>query len=57
MSPISVGLIVIWILFGSALLAIGIQRFLPEHQLSAETKSVVSISMAVIGTLSALYQV
>jgi hypothetical protein len=54
MSTIYVGLVIVSILFGSALLAIGIARLLPEHHLSAETKSVVSISMAVIGTLSAL---
>jgi len=54
MSSIPVGLIIVAILFGSALLAMGTARFLPEHHLSAETKSVVSVSMAVVGTLSAL---
>ena len=54
MSSIYVGLVIVSILFGCALLAIGIARFLPEHQLSDDTKSVVSISMAVVGTLSAL---
>jgi hypothetical protein len=54
MSTIYVGLIIVSILFCCAVLAIGIARFLPEHQLSTETKSVVSISMAVVGTLSAL---
>ena len=54
MSSIFVGLIIVAILFGSALLAMGAARFLTEHHLSAETKGVVSVSMAVVGTLSAL---
>jgi hypothetical protein len=54
MNSISFGLIIVAILFGSALLAMGIARFLPNHHLSAETKGVVSVSMAVVGTLSAL---
>ena len=54
MSSIPVGLIIVPILFGSALVAMGIARLLPESHLSAETKSVVSVSMAVVGTLSAL---
>ena len=54
MSSISVSLIIVAILFGSALLAMGTARFLSEKHLSADTKSVVSVSMAVVGTLSAL---
>jgi len=54
MSSISIGLIIVAILFGSALLAMSAARFLTEHHLSTETKSVVSVSMAVVGTLSAL---
>src|SRR5215472_16442700 len=54
MSSISEGLIIVAILFGSALLAMSTARFLPERHLSADTKSVVSVSMAVVGTLSAL---
>ena len=52
--PIPIGLIIDAILFGSALLAMAGARFLPEHHLDAETKSVVSVSAAVVGTLSAL---
>ena len=54
MSSIFIGLIIIAVLFGSALLAMGTARFLPEKHLSTDTKSVVSVSMAVVGTLSAL---
>lgn len=46
--------IVIAILFGSALLGMLAARLLPEHHLSPDTKGVVSVSMAVVGTLSAL---
>ena len=51
---IPIGVIIDAILFGSALLAMGVARFLPEHHLSPETKGVVSVSVAVVGTLSAL---
>ncbi len=54
MPSIPIGVIIVAILFGSALLAMAAARFLPKHHLSAETKSVVSVSMAVLGTLSAL---
>jgi hypothetical protein len=54
MSWVPIGVIIVAILFGSALLTMVIARFLPDHQLSPETKSVVSVSMAVVGTLSAL---
>jgi len=46
--------IVIAILFGSTLLGMLAARLLPEHHLSPATQSVVSVSMAVVGTLSAL---
>ena len=42
------------ILFGSAVIAMFVARFLPEHHLSPETKSVVSVSIAIVGTMSAL---
>ena len=54
MSAVPIGVIIVAILFGSALLAMVAARFLPDHHLSPETKSVVSVSMAVVGTLSAL---
>jgi hypothetical protein len=40
-------------MFGGALLGMLLSRFLPEHHLSSETRAVVSVSMATVGTLSA----
>ncbi len=54
MGSLPIGIIIVTILFGSASLAMMAARYLPEHHLTAETKSVVSVSMAVVGTLSAL---
>jgi len=54
MGSVPIGVIIVVILFGSAMLAMIAARFLPEHHLSPDTKSVVSVSMAVVGTLSAL---
>jgi hypothetical protein len=51
---VPIGMIIDAILFGSALLAIAAARFLPEHHLSPETKGVVTVSAAIVGTLSAL---
>jgi len=51
---VPIGAIIVVILFGSALLAMAAARLLPDHHLSSETKSVVSVSAAVVGTLSAL---
>jgi hypothetical protein len=51
---VPIGVIIDVILFGSALLAMFAARFLPEHHSSPETKGVVSVSVAVVGTLSAL---
>lgn len=51
---VPIGMIIVAILFGSALLAIVAARFLPEHHLSPETKGVVTVSAAIVGTLSAL---
>jgi hypothetical protein len=45
---------IIAILFGSAMITMFAARFLPDHHLSTETKGVVSVSVAVVGTLSAL---
>lgn len=51
---VPIGVIIVAILFGSAMLAMAAAYFLPPQHLSAETKSVVSVSTAVVGTLSAL---
>jgi hypothetical protein len=42
------------LLFASAMMGMLVARFLPHGHLSAETKNVVSVSTAVVGTLSAL---
>ena len=49
-----IGLISFVVIFGSALLGIFAARALPEHHLSGETRTAVSVSAAVVGTLSAL---
>jgi hypothetical protein len=42
------------LVFGSALLAMLVQRVLPEHHLSTESKDVVKLGVALIATMSAL---
>ena len=54
MMSIPIGAAFVSLLFGSAMLAMFAARFLPDHHLTSEPKSVVSVSMAVVGTLSAL---
>ena len=54
MSAITIGLIVFALVFGSALLAMSVQRALPERHLSADSKDVVKLGIALIATMSAL---
>jgi hypothetical protein len=49
-----VGLIVLALVFASAMIGRLIRRKLPESHLSDETKAVVTLSMGVVGTLTAL---
>ena len=49
-----IGCIVLVMVFGSAILGMLIRRKLPESHLSDETKGVVTLSMGVVGTLTAL---
>jgi hypothetical protein len=49
-----IGWAVLVIVFASAMLGMLIRRKLPESHLSDETKSVVTLSMGVVGTLTAL---
>jgi hypothetical protein len=51
---VPIGVVIVAILFGSAMLAMVAAHFLPPQHLSAETKGVVSVSAAVVGTMSAL---
>ena len=49
-----IGLIVLIVVFASAMIGCLIRRKLPESHLSDETRSVVTLSMGVVGTLTAL---
>jgi hypothetical protein len=55
MSPLSV---IAWIVFacvfGSALIGMSLHRVLPEHYLASESKDVVKLGIALIGTMAAL---
>ena len=54
MSATAIGLIVFVLVFGSALLAMYAHSALPEHHLSADSKDVVELGVALIATMSAL---
>lgn len=54
MAPIATGLIVFACVFGAALLGIALRTALPEHHLSPDSKSVVTMGMGVVGTMAAL---
>jgi hypothetical protein len=54
MTPSAIGLASFVVVFGGALVGVFAARALPEHHLSDKTRTVVSLSMAVVGTLSAL---
>lgn len=51
---IPIGAVIVAILFGAAIIAMMAARFLPESHLSQDAKNAVSVSMAVVGTMSAL---
>src|SRR5436190_7670755 len=54
MSYLNIGLISFAAIFGGVLIGRFAARRLPGHHLSSETQSAVTVSVAVIGTLSAL---
>src|SRR5215468_6241173 len=54
MAHIVIGLISFAAIFGGALIGLFVRSRLPGHHLSSETQSAVTVSVAVIGTLSAL---
>lgn len=54
MSHLAIGLISFAAIFGGALLGLFAARRLPHHHLTTETQTAVTVSVAVIGTLSAL---
>src|SRR6266480_743112 len=54
MSHLIIGLISFAAIFGGVLIGRFTARIIPNHHLSSETQSVVTVSVAVIGTLAAL---
>src|SRR5207248_11627318 len=54
LSPLIIGLISFAVLAGGAFVGWETRQRLPAHHLNEETKSLVSVSMAVVGTISAL---
>jgi quinol-cytochrome oxidoreductase complex cytochrome b subunit len=54
LSPIAIGWVVFALVFGRAILAMFVHSTLPEHHLSADSKDVVKLGIAVIATMSAL---
>jgi Protein of unknown function (DUF4239) len=54
MSPMAIGWTVFALVFGSALLAMSLHNALPEHHLSADSKDVVKLGIALIATMAAL---
>jgi ABC-type amino acid transport system permease subunit len=54
MTNIGIGLTSFAAIFGGALIGLFVRRRLPGHHLNTETQSVITVAVAVIGTLSAL---
>src|SRR5215470_2588131 len=54
MSEWAIALIALACVYGGALLGLSLQRLLPEHHLSAESKDAVKIVAGLLATLSAL---
>ncbi len=54
MTPGIIGLASFIVIFGAALFSIFAARALPKHHLSDQTRTAVSVSVAVVGTLAAL---
>ncbi|VVO30116.1 hypothetical protein [Pseudomonas fluorescens] len=54
MNHLVIGLIAFVAIFGGALIGLFAARALPEHHLSNESRNAISVSAAIVGTLSAL---
>jgi hypothetical protein len=54
MSPTEIGCIVMACVFGGALLGMALHRILPERHLSADSKDVIKLGIALTATMSAL---
>ena len=51
---LGIGLAIMLIIFSGAMLGMLVGGLLPDQHVSSETKTAISISMAVVGTMSAL---
>ena len=54
MNGIIIGVIIFAVIFGAALVGMGLGKILPSQQLSAETRDVIRVVMAMLATLSAV---
>lgn len=54
MSPIQVSTIILFCIFGSALLGMWLNGVLPQHHLNADTKDLVKLGVGLVGTMAAL---
>src|SRR5215831_8914483 len=54
LSPLIVGVIIFVVVLAGAFAGWAMRQHLPEHNLTDETRSVVSVSMATVATISAL---
>ena len=53
-NPLIIGILVFAVILTGALVGYALRRYLPERYLCEETKSTVTVSMAVVATFSAL---
>ena len=54
LNSVQIAAFILCVVFSSAVLGMRLSRRLPDHHLSAEAKATVSVSMAVVGTMTAL---
>jgi hypothetical protein len=54
MSPITTSCIVFACVFSGALLGMALRNLLPEHHLDPDSRNIVNLGMALVGTMSAL---
>src|SRR5215475_865992 len=54
LNPLIAGILIFVLVLGGAFVGWAMRQYLPDHNLTDETKSVVSVSMAMVGTISAL---
>jgi hypothetical protein len=54
MNPIATSCVIFACVFGGALLGMTLQNFLPEHHFDPDSRTIVNLGMALVGTMSAL---